>query len=96
MSDTFVRLFCGLNSREPAAVTGMVTLMILFAPTLFICFSFLLLIKGREKVSLLSLRLFPLQDGRLKSVTLLSPKYHLFRISLFISTNKRGARAWAV
>lgn len=74
---------------------GLVTLVIVFASTLFIFF-FSLLIKGREKVSLLSLRLHPLQDGLLKSVTLLSPKSHLFRISFFLSTNNRGARTWVV
>ena len=96
MSDSFVRLFCVPITPEVPIDIGEVTLVILLASTLFISFSFLPLLKEREKASLLSLRPHPLQDGRLKSVTLLSPKYHLFRISFLISTNKRGARTWAV
>jgi hypothetical protein len=95
MSDTFVRLLSGPNVPGAVAFKRKVTLVVLFASTLFV-FSFFSLLKKREKVSLLSLRPYPLQVGRLKSVTLLSPKYHLFRISFFISTNNRGAGAWAV
>ena len=98
MSDTFVRLFASPNLPGAAAFKGkvtLVTLVTLLALILFIFFFFSLLKEG-EKVSLLSLRLYPLQDGRLKSETLLSQKSHLFPTSFFISTNKRGARAWAV
>ena len=96
MSDSFVRLFCAPITLIPEMDIGEVTLVTLLASTLFISSSFLSLLKEREKVSLLSLRPCSLQKGDEKSITLLSPKYHLFRISFFISTNKSGARAWAV
>ncbi len=96
MSDSFVILFSAPNASHAVTVIGRVILVTLFVPTLFMFFSFFPLLREREKVSLLSLRLNPLQIGGEKSVTLLSPKYHLFPISFFISTNKRGARTWAV
>jgi hypothetical protein len=77
MSDSFVILFWALNAPEAATVIGRVILVTLFAPTLFIFFSFFPLLKEREKVSLLSLRLNPLQVGGEKkchfAITKVSP-----------------------